>query len=124
MYITEFRPLTATGRENYAGLHVGIKLPFISLMNAWGVSEVGTLNADERTADKRRRVVVDALETKWVGVGVGDMMARGGGRQKKMLMNAIGSSEGSGKGKVILKKCMRADRGESNIDECIGDDSA
>ena len=32
------------------------------------------------------------------------MMARGGGRQKKMLMNALGSSEGSGRGKVILKK--------------------
>ena len=83
---------------------------------------MGTLNTDECTADERGRVVVDALETKGVGVGVGDMMARGGGRQKKMLMNALGSSEGSGRGKVILKKCMRADRGESNIDECMGND--
>ena len=52
-----------------------------------------------------------------VGVGVGGMMARGGGRQKKMLMNALGTSEGSGRGKVILIKCMRADRVESNIDK-------
>ena len=42
------------------------------------------------------------------GVGVGDMMARGGGRQKKMLMNALGSSEGSGRGKVILKKVLES----------------
>ena len=46
-------------------------MPFISLMNAWGVSEVGTLNTDECTADERGRVIVDALETKGVGWGWG-----------------------------------------------------